>query len=263
MATAEDVLRVARSQLGYSASSTRSKFNAWYGMDGYWCAIYISWCAELAGAQDIIPRHSYTPTGAAWFKARGRWHRGAGGLRPGDVVYFSFGGKRIDHVGLFEGWRNGLAVTIDGNTGKTGGRSGGRVLRRARATRWVVGYGRPAYAAASASPAKTGAVAVDGFWGPATTRALQRLYRTPVDGVVSDQAHKPSACPSWRLGRGGSALVRAMQRKFSVSADGYFGPQTIRAAQRYYGTPVDGVISGGGRSSLIRAMQKRINQQLA
>ncbi len=267
MATANDVLRVARSQLGYKSSSTVSKFTKWYGMGGYWCAMFVSWCAAQAGAAGIIPRHAYTPSGAAWFRARGQWHQGARGLRPGDVVYFNFGLGRISHVGIFEGWKNGLVVTIDGNTGSGGGRSGGCVLRRARSTRYVVGYGRPAYATATTTaatkPATKNTLVVDGYWGPATTRALQKINGTPVDGIVSGQVHKPEACPSWRLGRGGSILVRRMQQAFGVAQDGYFGPATIRAAQKYYRTPVDGVISGGGRSSLIRAMQQAINRQLA
>lgn len=263
MATAEDVLRVARSQIGYKSSSTHSKYNIWYGMDGYWCAIFNSWCANQAGAADIIPRHAYTPSAAAWFKARGQWHNGASGLRPGDVVYFNLGLGRISHVGFFEGWKNGLVVTIDGNTGSNGGRSGGCVLRRARATRYVVGYGRPAYNGVSATSPSSGRLVVDGYWGSATTRALQALYSTTIDGIVSGQTHKPEACPSWRIGHGGSQLIRAMQRTYGVGADGYCGPNTIRSMQRHYGTSVDGVLSGHGRSSVIRAMQKAINLQLA
>lgn len=263
MATVNDVLGVARSQLGYASTSTSSKFNSWYGMSGYWCAMFISWCAYQAGAAGVIPRHAYTPSGAAWFKKRGAWHSGARGLRPGDIVYFNFGLGRISHVGIFEGWKNGLVVTIDGNTGSGGGRTGGRVLRRARPARYVVGYGRPAYSGGGqAAVGHGGGLTVDGYWGPATTAALQRINQTPVDGIVSGQARKYEACPSFRLGKGGSPLIRAMQKAFKVSQDGVVGPETIRGMQRYYQTPVDGVLSGGGRSAVIRAMQSAINRQL-
>lgn len=38
---------------------------------------------------------------------------------------------------------------------------------------------------------------------------------------------------------GGSDLIRAMQRWAGVTADGYLGPQTIRALQKKLGTPVE------------------------
>lgn len=255
MATASDVLRVARSQLGYTATSTSGKFCDWYGMRGYWCAMFVSWVAAQAGATSIIPRHSYTPTGAAWFKKRGRWHSGTRGLTPGDIVYFDFGLGRISHVAIFEGWDRGRVVTIDGNTGSSGGRSGGRVLRRARAPRYVVGYGRPAY---TTRPAASG-IAVDGWAGAATIRRAQQLARTPVDGYISGQ-WKGNRKAHWavvvmRYGRGGSTLVRRIQAACGVSQDGHWGKATSRAMQRRLGITADGYF--GNQS--VKAWQRRLN----
>lgn len=255
MATANDVLRVARSQLGYTATSTSGKFCDWYGLKGYWCAMFVSWVAAQAGATAIIPRHAYTPTGAAWFKKHGRWHNGTRGLAPGDIVYFDFGLGRISHVGIFEGWDRGRVVTIDGNTGATGGRSGGRVLRRARAPRYVVGYGRPAYAS---RPAASG-IAVDGWAGRATIRRAQQLARTPQDGYISGQwrgnrkAHW--AVVVMRYGRGGSTLVRRIQAAVGVKADGHWGAATSRAMQRRLGVTADGYF---GNAS-VKAWQRALN----
>ena len=95
-----------------------------------------------------------------------------------------------------------------------------------------------------ANPASTpeaSAVTVDGYWGPETTRALQRHFGTPVDGVISGQD------PKWRAGNthlgggwdwsgnGGSTLIAAIQRRLGVAADGYFGPATARAWYRRLG----------------------------
>lgn len=110
---------------------------------------------------------------------------------------------------------------------------------------------------------------VDGYWGPATTRALQQINRTPIDGVVSSQPtsnkHLLGGVSGWEFSSRpkGSLLIRKMQKAFKVSQDGFFGPQSIRGMQRYYKTPVDGVISGGGQSSAVRAMQRAINRQLS
>lgn len=255
MATANDVLRVARSQLGYTATSTSGKFCDWYGMRGYWCAMFVSWVAAQAGATAIIPRHSYTPTGAVWFKNRGRWHSGTRGLTPGDIVYFDFGLGRISHVGIFEGWNRGRVVTIDGNTGSSGGRSGGRVLRRARAPRYVVGYGRPAY---TTRPAASG-IAVDGWAGAATIRRAQQLARTPQDGYISGQwrGNKKAhwAVVVMRYGRGGSTLVRRIQATAGVSQDGHWGKATSRAMQRRLGVTQDGYF---GNAS-VKAWQRALN----
>lgn len=84
-------------------------------------------------------------------------------------------------------------------------------------------------------------LSVDGIWGKATTKALQRHEGTPVDGVISYN----------------SQLVRAMQRHLGVTVDGIMGRNTIKAMQRHLGTPVDGVISYHSR--MVMAMQQRLN----
>lgn len=255
------MLQAARSQLGYTATSTHSKYNTWYGMDGYWCAIGVSWVAAHSGNSDIIPRHAYTPTGAAWFKTHGRWHAGPWGATPGAIVYFSFGRRRIDHVGIFEGYSNGRIVTIDFNTGHAGGRVGGQVLRRVRDPHWVVGYGSPAYT--NTPTPVSGQIEVDGIVGPATTRALQKILHTPIDGVVSGQNRANARfLAAWRTlewGRGGSQVVTALQRFAGASADGYLGPDTVRAVQRMNGVNPDGYF--GPVSA--RAFQTWINYHLA
>lgn len=102
---------------------------------------------------------------------------------------------------------------------------------------------------------------VDGYWGPATTRALQRYLGTPVDGVISGQYQNriTSAIPAVRYGPKytGSLVIRALQKKIGASVDGFIGPETVRKLQSYLGTTVDGVISRP--SLMVRELQRRLN----
>lgn len=110
----------------------------------------------------------------------------------------------------------------------------------------------------------SGKIAVDGYWGPATTQALQRHFGTPVDGVVSSQyAGNRSilnACTGgfeWVRNPKGSQLVTKMQRALGVYADGILGAQTINALERHYGFNADGYL--GAQSNTVRKMQEALN----
>lgn len=100
---------------------------------------------------------------------------------------------------------------------------------------------------------------LDGYWGPTTTKALQKNLGTLQDGIISGQYRNKvtNAIPSVRFGTKGSLVVKALQSKIKVKADGYIGPDTIRGLQRYLKTPVDGVVSRP--SIMVREMQRRLN----
>lgn len=110
------------------------------------------------------------------------------------------------------------------------------------------------------NPQKPNKIAVDGYWGAATTRALQKYFGTSVDGVISGQypnhitRNIPSASFTTRTG---SDVIRAMQLKIGVNPDRYIGVETVRKLQRYLGTPIDGVISKP--SMMVKEMQRRLN----
>lgn len=114
-------------------------------------------------------------------------------------------------------------------------------------------------------PSGNEAIAVDGWWGKNTTKALQRYFGTPVDGVVSNQdpAQKKyllrADSGSWDFaGQGnGSDLIGAMQRHVGVSDDGFMGPKTIRAWQQKLGVTVDGYMG----VNTVTALQNWINRQ--
>lgn len=117
-----------------------------------------------------------------------------------------------------------------------------------------------------AKPATTsGRLKVDGVWGPATTRRLQKVLGTPVDGVVSSQpsawrAKNPGLAGGWKwvAKPAGSQAIRALQGRLGVKTDGLIGPNTIKALQRRLGTTADGEL--WKPSAAIKALQRRLNK---
>lgn len=113
-------------------------------------------------------------------------------------------------------------------------------------------------------PAQPGALEVDGFWGGATTAALERAFGMEATGTVPGQyaawrASNPGLTGGWQWGWSGegSELVRRMQAWLGVEADGVWGPDTSAALQRRMGTPEDGQLWQA--SPAIAEMQRRIN----
>lgn len=154
MATSEDVLNVARGEIGYSRwddPERGTKYGRWYAelvgdsdfaQNGVpYCAMFVSWVFAHAGAECVGLPGAYCPdmVDAA---------RGAGDLvpndqaEPGDVIYFDWDKDGIsDHVGIVESNEGDWVQTIEGNT------DGGQVLRRARAWSQVCAVARPSFAA--------------------------------------------------------------------------------------------------------------------
>lgn len=122
--------------------------------------------------------------------------------------------------------------------------------------------------AAPAAPAPApagGGLAVDGWWGEATTRRLQEVLGTPVDGEVWGQwtgrrSVLKAATTGWRWSGNpsGSAVIRALQARLGVEADGIMGPTTINALEAHYGYPADGHLDGP--SNTVKRMQAALNQ---
>jgi hypothetical protein len=142
-------LDVLRSQLGYvEGRNNDTKYGRWYGLNFQpWCAMYLSWCAAKAGLTRVIPRHAYTPAGAAWFKDRHQW-----GDKPrvGAVAFYDVSGLgRISHVGVVEKvLPGGRWYSLEGNTNAAGGREGRVVRRQIRSTTGKRGgFGYPDYTA--------------------------------------------------------------------------------------------------------------------
>lgn len=153
MATAENLLALARAELGTvesPANSNRVKYNtAYYGREvsgsSYaWCAVFLWWLFREAGASELYyggGKTAYCPTLLSFH--RGQW---VTDYRPGDIIFFNFSGKsNAQHVGICESYDGTYITTIDGNTGTGDEANSGAVMRRNRHRRYIVGAYRPAY----------------------------------------------------------------------------------------------------------------------
>lgn len=104
-------------------------------------------------------------------------------------------------------------------------------------------------------------LSVDGKWGQSTTRALQAYLGTPTDGIISGQLRNNASQSLYgntvHYGKGGSTVVRELQRLVGAKADGLLGPATVRALQTHLKTPVDGKLSRP--SQVVKAVQRNLN----
>lgn len=238
MGTVAGMLAEARKLLGtgeHPPGSNHNKVTEWYGFDGPWCNMSISYEAGHSGnLPAIFGKFAYTVFHAQAFQSHGRWHFGLGGARAGDVVFFDWSGTRkignIDHVGLIEAVRSdGTIVTLEGNT------SDG-FFRRVRNSACVVGYGRPAYGDAAPLPASDGILRV-GSTGKAV-RALQRKLNTVMSsGLAVDGSFGPPD----------KAALENFQRKFGLKVDGEYGPHSasmMKGALAGKTAPIQPVVSG-------------------
>ena len=150
MATAKEILAVARRELGYTespAGSNRTKYGKWFGLDGQpWCMMFIQWVFFQAGAYDLLPAHTGSCGGfmrAA--HAQGRWV--TGDYQPGDVVIYDFPGNNVktDHCGIVVTALTTGIRAIEGNTGAESDANGGQVQERTRPTKCILGAYRPDY----------------------------------------------------------------------------------------------------------------------
>lgn len=111
---------------------------------------------------------------------------------------------------------------------------------------------------------------VDGYFGTATVKATQKMLKTEIDGIVSRQpkANKKYLVRAvdgvWKFTddyKGGSLMVKALQKKVGATVDGYMGKNTVKAMQKYlnkkgYDLSVDGYMG----PATVKAWQKYLNK---
>ena len=118
-------------------------------------------------------------------------------------------------------------------------------------------------------PAKV-KLAVDGMIGRESTKALQRLVGTTVDGVISGQLSKykkyvPAVYTMTWEGTG-SPTIKALQKyltknKFSTTADGYMGSYTVRALQKFLNSKGEKLVVDGYLGvQTAKALQRFLNK---
>lgn len=124
------------------------------------------------------------------------------------------------------------------------------------------------YSASSASSSTTKTtLKVDGYWGTSTTKRLQQIFKTTVDGKVSNQfscykSQNPGLDSGWDWKSnptGYSPLIKAIQKKVGAAQDGHIGPDTIKKIQKWMGCTQDGVFSA--KSPCIKKLQQWCNNQ--
>ena len=147
MATANEILAVARKELGVKespAGSNRTKYGTWYGLDGQpWCMMFIQWVFAQAGVELPVKTASCGAFMRA-AQAAGRWV--TSNYQPGDVVIYDFpGGGATDHCGIVVTALTTGVRAIEGNTAVGNDSNGGEVMERTRPANWIVGAYRPNY----------------------------------------------------------------------------------------------------------------------
>ena len=192
--TAQDVLNVMRSWLGYSEANGKFKqiidlYNSHKPLArGYavkytdeWCDTCVSAAAIKAGAVDLIGTECGCEEHVKIFKAKGIWiEDGTITPQPGDIILFNWDGSTqpndgySDHIGYVESVSGRTITTIEGNKGQAVAR---RTLSVGAGN--IRGYARPKYGAGSGSttpstPSKSVSQVADeviaGKWGNGDAR---------------------------------------------------------------------------------------------
>ncbi|WP_053207961.1 CHAP domain-containing protein [Jiangella muralis] len=252
VATVAAALAWCRAQLGTrETGNNNTPYHEIAGHpDGWaWCGIFLEAMAKVTGLG--LPGHvHYTPSGAAAFKAAGRWVTTP---RPGDFAFIYYPELgRIGHIGIVEKVDGGDVITIEGNTNTTGSRTGIGVFRHRRkklvgkGQRGIVGYGRPAYGTGTTKPPAKPKPPSGGGNGPSLDVVDLSVLRTAA-------RHDPDRSQGGHT-RGASEHVRTVERALVAEglldpkwSDASFGTKTVAAYaawQRrcgYSGRDADGV----------------------
>ena len=157
-----DIIKEAKKLNGYKASYNSCIPNNWFygynvGGDVAWCAAYVCYIFNKAGASNLIPVKSAN----CGVLARGFYDKGQlvkSGYKAGDVVFFHWsnnssssvpGVYTLDHVGIIiSNNGNGTYTTIEGNTGSS---AYGECAIRTRYDSQISCCGRPKYSSSSGS----------------------------------------------------------------------------------------------------------------
>lgn len=117
------VVAQALGQMGFTEEDDEhTPFGERYGYPyGYWCDMFVSWCADEAGVStEAFPRSVNCARHCRAFTALGRYRDSAargGSYIPlqGDLALFHNDQGRIHHIGLVLYAEDGLLFTVEGN----------------------------------------------------------------------------------------------------------------------------------------------------
>lgn len=162
------VVSIAEDEVGYTGSSTYSKYGDWYGYQGAWCTTFVLWCFNEAGSDNnvklygnIIPSGGNCNSMISWFSNKGRYHTRSSGYTPraGDLVFFDWSGNgSSQHVGIVTGTSGSTVYTVEGNcSGKVKSReytSGGSKPYNNISS--IMGYGAPDFSSVGSGGSSSG-----------------------------------------------------------------------------------------------------------
>ena len=154
MAGVEDMIKQAVRSVDNNTHGTPNEITRFYAkrngalfINELWCNMSITFWAFKSGNHAAVcfgTDFASTKAHAGRFRAAGRFHDGASGIRRGDIVFFTRKGVQgIGHIGLVRRVEGDILKTIEGN-------SSNAVRHRTHpiSAGKVVGYGRPDYAGA-------------------------------------------------------------------------------------------------------------------
>lgn len=157
----DKVISIAENEVGYTASSSYSKYGEWYGYQGGWCTTFVIWSFYQAGEAlnvslygKIVPNGGNCNSMISWFNNKGRYHSSESGYTPkrGDLVFFDWSGNgSSQHVGIVTGVSGSTVYTVEGNcSGSVKERKytedGSKPYNNISA---IMGYGNPDYSSVS------------------------------------------------------------------------------------------------------------------
>ena len=240
MSTRNKIIQIAESQLGYKEyANNKTKYGEWYGVQGEWCDIFVSWCAYQTGILNtLIPKEAYVPNTAKWYNKKGLLR--SKGYKPskGDLIFFDHNRNGSpDHIGIVSNFDGTKITTIEGNKSKA--------VKRCTYTmsyKYIYGIAVVEYKddpkEESINSVKavqhflnqnySSGLAEDNKFGKLTKKALikavQKELKITVDGIWGNQTK--SAFPVITLGTKGpiTKLVQCslICHKYSLVADGIY-----------------------------------------
>ena len=237
MATATDVLSIARGELGYDrfqdpeqgtkyGREYAEEHGAYFGTTGVpYCAMFASYCLKHAGVSCAgMPAASTTAIKRAAVAA-GKTRASVRDAQPGDVLLISWSADDtdLDHTCLCEANCGGYVQTIEGNVG------GGKVQRRTRDWKYVRyavmpdydGEAIPDAPAWEPQPEQDGGVPAGCIDPPVTILAYDEWFGPLTVKYVQ-----------WRLQRAGLYLRHHVTGERLI-VDGVFGPETKYWLMKY------------------------------
>lgn len=163
----DKIVSVASAEVGYTGTSTYSKYGDWYGYQGGWCTTFVLWCYNQTDSSlgtnlygNVIPSGGNCNSMISWYENKDRYHKRGDGYSPkaGDLVFFDWSGNgSSQHVGIVDYISGSTVYTIEGNcSGQVKAReytaNGTKPYNNISA---IMGYGSPDFSKVSGGISKT------------------------------------------------------------------------------------------------------------